>query len=87
VLFFFEKSLYFLTYPHMMNGSGQEPRPCLMPMLIALITTQPPIQRVKGVLGVKRPVREADHSPPSSSEVKNTWSYTSTPHKPSWPGA
>jgi hypothetical protein len=29
--------------------------------------------------GVKRPGREADHSPPSSAEVKNTWSYTSTP--------
>jgi hypothetical protein len=30
-------------------------------------------------LGVKRPRgREADHSPPSSAEVKNTWSYTST---------
>jgi hypothetical protein len=24
-------------------------------------------------------VREADHSPPSSAEVKNAWSYTSTP--------
>jgi hypothetical protein len=22
---------------------------------------------------------EADHSPPSSSEIKNCWSYTSTP--------
>jgi hypothetical protein len=30
-------------------------------------------------LGVKRPGREADHSPPSSAEVKNAWSYTSTP--------
>jgi hypothetical protein len=30
-------------------------------------------------LGVKRPRREADHSPPSSAEVKNAWSYTSTP--------
>jgi hypothetical protein len=42
---------------------------------------QPPIQRVSGVpsLGVKRPGREADHSPPSSAEVKNAWSYTSTP--------
>jgi hypothetical protein len=30
-------------------------------------------------LGVKRPRREADHSPPSSAEVKNEWSYTSTP--------
>jgi hypothetical protein len=28
---------------------------------------------------VKRPGREADHSPPSSVEVKNAWSYTSTP--------
>jgi len=23
--------------------------------------------------------READHSPPSSAEVENAWSYTSTP--------
>jgi hypothetical protein len=30
-------------------------------------------------LGVKRPGREADHSPPSNAEVKNAWSYTSTP--------
>jgi hypothetical protein len=30
-------------------------------------------------LGLKRPGREADHSPPSSAEVKNAWSYTSTP--------
>jgi hypothetical protein len=29
--------------------------------------------------GVKRPGREVDHSPPSSAEVKNTWSYISTP--------
>jgi hypothetical protein len=28
--------------------------------------------------GVKRPGREADHSPPST-EVNNTWIYTSTP--------
>jgi hypothetical protein len=27
---------------------------------------------------LKRPEREADHSPPSSAEVKNAWSYTST---------
>jgi hypothetical protein len=34
--------------------------------------TQPPIQLVPGALslGLKRPRREADHSPPSSSEVK-----------------
>jgi hypothetical protein len=30
-------------------------------------------------LGVKRPGRESDHSPPSSAEVKNAWSYISTP--------
>jgi hypothetical protein len=35
--------------------------------------TQPPIQLVPGSLslGVKRPGREADHSPPSSTEFKN----------------
>jgi hypothetical protein len=38
----------------------------------ALGPTQPPIQWVPGALslGVKRPRREADHSPPSSAEVK-----------------
>jgi hypothetical protein len=42
---------------------------------------QPPIQWVPGTLspGVKRPGREADHLPPTSAEVKNTWMYTSTP--------
>jgi hypothetical protein len=37
----------------------------------ALVSTQPPIQLVPGAisLGVKRPGREADHSPPSSAEV------------------
>jgi hypothetical protein len=47
----------------------------------ALGPTQPPIEWVPGALslGVKRPGREADHSPPSSAEVKNSWSYTSTP--------
>jgi hypothetical protein len=43
--------------------------------------TQPPTQWVLAVLipGVKRPGREADHSPPSRVEVKNVWSYTSAP--------
>jgi hypothetical protein len=38
--------------------------------------TQPPIQWIPGALslGVKRPRREADHSPPSSVEVNNAWS-------------
>jgi hypothetical protein len=30
-------------------------------------------------LGVKRPGREADHSSPSSVDVKNAWRYASTP--------
>jgi hypothetical protein len=30
-------------------------------------------------LEVQRTGRESDHSPPSSVEVKNVWSYTSTP--------
>jgi hypothetical protein len=29
--------------------------------------------------GVKRPWRDADHSPPTSAKVKKTWVYTSTP--------
>jgi hypothetical protein len=29
--------------------------------------------------GVKRLGREADHSPPTSAEVKKMWIYTSTP--------
>jgi hypothetical protein len=51
--------------------------------------TQPPIQWVLGALslGAKRPGREADRSPASSAEVKNAWSYTSTPNTSSWRGA
>jgi hypothetical protein len=30
-------------------------------------------------LGVNRPWREADHSPPSSAKVNNEWSCTSSP--------
>jgi hypothetical protein len=47
----------------------------------ALGPIQPPIRWVSGTLslGIKRPGREADHSPLSSAEVKNAWSYTSTP--------
>jgi hypothetical protein len=41
----------------------------------------PPIQWVLGALSlrVKRPGRTADHLPSSNVEVKNAWSYTSTP--------
>jgi hypothetical protein len=43
--------------------------------------TQTPIQRVPRplFLEVKRQDREDDHSPPCSSEVKNSWSCNSTP--------
>jgi hypothetical protein len=41
----------------------------------------PPIQWAPGDLSpeLKRPGREADHSPPTSVQVKKTWTYTSTP--------
>jgi hypothetical protein len=47
----------------------------------ALGPTQPPIQWVPGALslGVKRLGREADHSPPSSAEVKKCVELSSTP--------
>jgi hypothetical protein len=50
----------------------------------ALGLTQPPIQWVPGALtpGIKLSgceACEAHHSPPSSAEVKNAWSCTSTP--------
>jgi hypothetical protein len=43
--------------------------------------TQPPIQWALGTFSpvVKRPGREANHSPPTSAEVKDTWIYTSIP--------
>jgi hypothetical protein len=49
----------------------------------ALEPTQPPIQWVPGALslGLKRSGREADYTLPFSAEVKNAWSYTSTPPK------
>jgi hypothetical protein len=46
-----------------------------------LVPAQLPIQWIPGVLSlvVKRPGREADHSPSSCVEVKNAWRYTLTP--------
>jgi len=43
--------------------------------------TQSTIQLVPGALtsGIKWPGREADHLPPSSSDIKNACSYTSIP--------
>jgi hypothetical protein len=53
---------------------------------LALVSSQPPNQRLLGALssGIKRQGREADHSPPASAEIKEIWIYTSTPHTPSW---
>jgi hypothetical protein len=51
----------------------------------ALEPIQPAIQWAPGDLsaGVKRPERESNYSLPSSAEVKNSWSSTSTPYKKS----
>jgi hypothetical protein len=56
----------FPLHHRVQNGSGAHPAS---------------YQWVSGALslGVKRLGREAEHSPPSSAEVKNAWSYTSTP--------
>jgi len=35
-------------------------------------------------LGVERPGREPDHSPPTSAEVKNALLYLHSPNIPSW---
>jgi len=39
----------------------------------SLVSPQPPTQMGNGV---KRPGCEADHSPPTSTEIKNAWNYT-----------
>jgi hypothetical protein len=48
--------------------------------------TQPPIQWVPEALslGVKRPGREADHSPPSSAEVKKSGAIPPLRNTSSW---
>jgi hypothetical protein len=55
----------------------------------ALGPTQPPIQWVPGVLsmGVKRPGRGADHSPPSSAEVRMNGAIPPLPNTSSWRSA
>jgi hypothetical protein len=56
---------------------------------LALGPTQPPIQRVTGMLspGVKHQRYEADHSPPPSAEVKKGGAIPPPPHKSSWHSA
>jgi hypothetical protein len=56
----------FSLYHRIQNGSGAHP------------DSYPMANRALS-LKIKRPGREAYHSPPSSAEVKNAWSYTSTP--------
>jgi hypothetical protein len=55
----------------------------------ALGPTQPPIQWVPGSLypRVMRPEREADHSSPTSAEIKKRRSIHPLPHTPSWRSA
>jgi hypothetical protein len=56
----------------------------------AVVPTQTPIQWVPGALSleVKRQVREADHSPPSSAEVEECVElYFHSLNTPSWRGA
>jgi hypothetical protein len=71
--------IIFILFVHnlfcVQNGSGAHPAP---------------IQWVPGALslGVKRPGREADHSPPSSAEAKECVElYLHSPNTPSWCGA
>jgi hypothetical protein len=54
----------FSLHHRLQNGSG--PHPASYPTVPGALS-----------LGVKRPGREADHSPPSGAEVQE-WSYTST---------
>jgi hypothetical protein len=55
----------------------------------ALGPTQPPIQYLPGVVsaGIKVPEDKANHSPPSSIEVKNCKAIPPLPHTPSCCGA
>jgi hypothetical protein len=51
--------------------------------------TQPPIQRLPGAfsLGIKRQGREADHSPPTSAEIRKGGAIPPLPHTSSWNNA
>jgi hypothetical protein len=62
-------------------------------IILISITTRPPVGTtqfpIRLILGdfsqaVKRPKRKSDHSPISSGEVRNSWSYASTPHMFLW---
>jgi hypothetical protein len=89
-LTYFPYKLYYISYIALGYGLGDrgfESRHGLGVFLFtttsrpALGPTQPPIIWVPGThsLGVNRTGHEADHSIPSSAEVKYVWIYTSTP--------
>jgi hypothetical protein len=60
------RAVNFSPHHRVQNDSGAHPASCPM--------------GTRGYFhGMKRPGSEADHSPPSSAEVKNVWSYASTP--------
>jgi hypothetical protein len=67
--------------PEFFSRQGQEIFLSTTASRPALGPTQSSIQWVPASFspGVKRPDREADHSPASSADVKNTRSYTSIP--------
>jgi len=54
-------------------------------LLVNILNTQPCNQHVNRspFPGEKVSQHETDHSSPSRTEVKNLWSYNSTPHMPS----
>jgi hypothetical protein len=62
---------------------------CFTVSRLALGPTQPPIEWVVEAVypRVKRPGHEADHSPPSSAEVRNDGAIPPLPHTFSWHGA
>jgi hypothetical protein len=70
-------NLYQTTRSHIPDGST---RYMHCSQKIKSVLYGPPIQKLPGALPLvlKRPGREADHSPPSRAEVKKIWSYKST---------
>jgi hypothetical protein len=60
-----------------------------MSSIPALGSTQPPIQWAPGAVspGLKRPGREADHSPPTSARSRKYGSVPPLPQMPSWRSA
>jgi len=61
------------------QGRNFPPHHCVQIGSRAHPASYPMSTMVSFSLGVKRPDREADHSPPSSAEVNNAWNSTSTP--------